>query len=441
MTLLIGSNNAGKTTTYAPLLLLRQTLGARDPMTALLFRGDLIDFGTYEDVVTDHDVNRNIGMYLDFGPFPASRLRRSQEAFIPRSLEITFASSKDHAADLVKSVVQDADERPLVSRTRQSTGGYKVVSPLLPKNREVGRPMKEVSQLRSELQSELPVGFLFSGWSGVLLPTSWRSDKDRWDKVQGWYKASSDLFDIYYNINQRVTETLQAISYIGPLRSSPRRSYLLSAEPPVDVGRDGQWMAEILYQSSQQNNSDVLGRTNEWLVKLGFGKLSFRAIGEYFQVLLQKPGSSVKVNLADCGVGLSQLLPLLVQGSVMPPGATLIAQQPEIHLNPAQQDVITDFLIETCTSGRRVIIETHSEHILTRLRRRIAEGKYLSNDEVALYFSESHGDRSSLRRIPIGEWGELAPKEWPAGFFGQQLENSLQMSLAQSRRKKRSRQA
>jgi hypothetical protein len=375
-------------------------------------------------------------MYLDFGPAPAVRYFGEQGGPVVRSLEVTFAASDEHPAKLIKSAVHDADDRAIVSRTWQQSGGYRVVSPMLPKNKEVGRPIKEVSQLRSALQSEHPNGFMFSGVAGIRLPAAWRQDRDRWQKVQGWYRASSELFDIYQRINQHVTGTLQDISYIGPLRSSPRRSYLLSAEPPSDVGRDGQWASEVLYQSSVQEASDVLARANMWLERLGYGTISFRALGEYFQVLVQKPGSEVQVNLADCGVGLSQLLPLLVQGCVMEHGDTLIAQQPEIHLNPAQQDVITDFLIELCVTGRRVIVETHSEHVLSRLRRRIAEGESLASEEVALYFSESAGDRSSLRRIRISEWGEVSPEEWPKGFFGEQLENSLKMAIAQSRRRK-----
>jgi predicted ATPase len=437
MTLLIGRNNAGKTTAYSPLLLLRQTLRARIPETALLFRGDLVDFGSYEEVVTDHDVSRQIAMYLDLGPvWRLASYQHGQNIPTPRALEVTFEASSLHTADLAKSSVQDVDGKLIVSRSRQNTGDYTVVSPLLPRSNEVGRPLREVSQLRQNIRKEKPEGFFFSGIEGIRLPASWRQDRDRWEKVQGWYRACSDIYDIYMEINYHIQDCLTGISYIGPLRCSPQRSYLTSAEPPIDVGRDGQWAPEVLYQSSRGGNSDVLDRANEWLNRLGYGNLGFNHLGDYFQVLVEKHDSDVKVNLADCGAGLSQLLPLLVQGCVMAPRDTLIAQQPEIHLNPAQQDLITDFLIELCESGRRVIIETHSEHVLSRLRRRIAEGNSIDNDEVALYFSEAIKGRSSLRRIPIGEWGEVSPREWPQGFFGEQLENSLKMALAQSRRKR-----
>lgn len=192
----------------------------------------------------------------------------------------------------------------------------------------------------------------------------------------------------------------------------------------------------MLYQSKRDARTDILTRANEWLAKLGYGELDFASQGDYFQVFVKKDDSSVQVNLADCGVGLSQLLPLLVQGLVMRSGDTLIAQQPEIHLNPAQQDVMTDFLLELCDSGRRVIVETHSEHVLGRLRRRVAEAKSLSNSEVAIYFSDSVGGRSSLKRIPMGELGDISSRDWPAGFFNEQLDNSMQLALAQARRKR-----
>lgn len=436
LTVLIGRNNVGKTSTYVPLLLLRQTLDSRDRRTALLFRGDLVDLGSYKDAVTDHDLDRKIVMSLDFGPSEISFGVPDSGRPKPRGLELTFAASDSHPADLQKSSMFADDGKVIVSRTKQGDGSFKVVSTLLPTSVEIGRPIKEVTQLRKSMQIEKPNHFFFSGVAGLSLPSKWRQDHDRWNKVQGWYRACSDIYELSTEINYKIEDELRAIAYLGPLRSAPQRSYLLSAEPPTDVGRDGQWAPEVLLRSWQEAESDVLDRVNEWLTRLEYGRLGFATFGEYFQVAVKKPKSKVEVNLADCGAGLSQLLPLLVQGCVMNDGDTLIAQQPEIHLNPAQQDVVTDFMIDLVTSGKRVIIETHSEHVLGRLRRRIAEGDTIANSDVALYFSEGEMDRSTLRRIPVGGWGEIDADEWPKGFFGEQLQNSLKMAIAQSRRKR-----
>lgn len=436
MTLLIGRNNVGKTSSYSPLLLLRQTLQAQNLSTALLFRGDSVDFGTFRDVVTDHDVDREISMRLDFGAFDRRWLRG--EGRNPRVLELAFRTVDGNTAELSRSVVWDEDGSKIVSRVRRTVDSFQVTSKLLPKASEGGRPIREISQLRRSLTNENPHNFFFDAVGALRLPPKLRQQEDRWSKVQPWLRASNELFDIYYGINREVRDSLLGISYIGPLRSSPKRSYLLSAETPSDVGRDGEWASEMLYQSSKDDDSTVLEETNEWLGRLGYGILSFESLGDYFQVHLRKSDSDVSINLADCGAGLSQLLPLLVQGCVMADGDTLIAQQPEIHLNPGQQDVMTDFLIELCQAGKRVIIETHSEHVLGRLRRRIAEGATLESNDVALYFSESSGNRSSLRRIGIGELGQVDNQEWPTGFFGEQLENSMKMAIAQARRKRAS---
>src|SRR5690349_1044134 len=98
LTLLIGRNNVGKTSVYSPLLLLRQTLEANSPETALLFRGSAVDFGSYEDVVTDHDVEKEITFQLDFGN--SSVRRRSSQENRPTGMIMTFGKSDHHPAEV-----------------------------------------------------------------------------------------------------------------------------------------------------------------------------------------------------------------------------------------------------------------------------------------------------------------------------------------------------
>lgn len=430
MTLLIGRNNVGKTSAYAPLLLLRQTLSARSEKTALLLRGDLADYGTYIDLVSDHDITKDILFEIDFGEVTHPEVTHSA-----RRLELQFRYDDEHKViELARSVVQDADGRPVISRSLQPDKRYKVTSRLLPENNQVGRPYKEVTLLRRGMADEAPANFLFSGVGGLRIPANWREDKARWEALQGWYRAASDLYDMYWVFNGHVRRALEEIAYIGPLRSAPKRTYPISAEPPTDVGRDGEWATELLYRASL-NDADrsVLERTNKWLSRLGYGPISFTPGGDYFQASVTKPGTDLSVNIADCGVGLSQLLPLLVQGCIMVPGETLIAQQPEIHLNPAQQDILTDFLIELAHTGRRVIIETHSEHVLGRLRRRVAEGETLESDKVAIYYCENEAGATRLRRIPLGRLGQIDRQSWPSGFFAEQLNNTVEMAMAQAR--------
>lgn len=371
-------------------------------------------------------------MHLDFGEVAEVRGRGEKG---PRSLELAFGTQDDEHVKVMRSIVWDEEGERLVARFRQGSGKFRVTSPFLPESTSLGRPYKEVTELRRDMIGEEPHGFLFSGTGGLMMPRAWREDNERWSKAREWYSAASNLWDVYFDLNRHVERRLMEIAYIGPLRSSPQRTYQVSAEPPADVGRDGEYATEVLYQSSRTDNR-VLDATNEWLGRLGYGELGFEPAGDFYRVFVCQEDSDLEVNLADCGMGLSQLLPLLVQGCVLPVGGTLIAQQPEIHLNPAQQDVMTDFLISLCESGRRVIVETHSEHILGRLRRRIAEGESIESDEVAIYFCDTKDRHALLDRIPVGEFGEIAQKDWPTGFFNEQLTNSLELARAQSRRRR-----
>ena len=93
-----------------------------------------------------------------------------------------------------------------------------------------------------------------------------------------------------------------------------------------------------------------------------------------YQILFswRDPRQSNATTIADVGFGVSQLLPILVIGLRSGRASLLILEQPEIHLHPRLQANLADFLLTLAASGRRIIVETHSDHFINRLRRRIA---------------------------------------------------------------------
>ncbi|WP_457029467.1 AAA family ATPase [Kitasatospora sp. P5_F3] len=414
-------------------MMLRQTLEARNPRTALLTSGAIFDAGTYRDLITDHNSEKKLtfSIGLDSESFFG---QRRQRVAVPRALEVSFSEGGGGEIALSKYRVVDSGNASLIMRSLRADGTYNVASPILPTSESIGRPLREVSGLRKALREERPEGFLFSGYGALGMPSSWREDEDRWKKSRHWYVAANDLVDLHMDVNNEIENRLKSISYLGPLRSLPKRTYRVSAEPPTDVGRDGEFAPELLFRRA---DDEVHESVNRWLQALGYGKLVFSAPAEdFFQVHLRPEGrSTTEVNLAHCGIGLSQLLPMLVQGAITPVGGTLISQQPEIHLNPAQQCQVSDFLIETAVHGKRVIVETHSEHVLLRIRRRIAEGRIDSGD-VAVYFLDKEEGRTVIERIPMGGMAEVEPSAWPVGFFEEQLEDSFALAVAQSRKKR-----
>ena len=154
-----------------------------------------------------------------------------------------------------------------------------------------------------------------------------------------------------------------------------------------------------------------------------------------YRVRVQRNSKSAAVLLTDVGFGVSQVLPVLVMLAYARKGDTLILEQPEIHLHPAVQSGLADIIIETALV--QVIVESHSEHLLTRLQRRIAEvhlprGLTLESRDIAMYFCEQPGKESRIERLEIDDFGNIS--NWPRDFFGNPLQDSVAMMEAAARR-------
>ena len=106
-----------------------------------------------------------------------------------------------------------------------------------------------------------------------------------------------------------------------------------------------------------------------------------------YEVKVRTKGSTTWVDLPDVGFGISQVLPVLVQCDYAPEGSIILIDQPEVHLHPYAQSALADVMIDVIKKRNiQLVIETHSEHFLRRLQRRIAEDK-LSQDKVSAYFA------------------------------------------------------
>jgi predicted ATPase len=180
-----------------------------------------------------------------------------------------------------------------------------------------------------------------------------------------------------------------------------------------------------------------------WLVRMGLLE-SFKANSmggpgaSIYQVVVRTPGSRRQVNLADVGFGVSQVLPVLVQLLYVERDATLIFEQPELHLHPRVQSELADLFIETIQMrqdgeprGIQCLVESHSEHFLRRLQRRIAEGK-LAPDQTALYFCKPGPDGSTIEELKLDEFGNIS--NWPEHFFGDEVGDLAAMTEAAMKR-------
>ncbi|MBI3949652.1 MAG: DUF3696 domain-containing protein [Acidobacteria bacterium] len=218
--------------------------------------------------------------------------------------------------------------------------------------------------------------------------------------------------------------------------------YVTSGQAPQDVGFRGERAVDVLWLSHRTERlQSLVDRIQYWIKEFRFAsQFKLEQLGEtnHYRVLFSDPSTNVEVNLSDVGFGASQLLPIIIECLYYPPGSLLLMEQPEIHLHPKAQAHLGDLFVEAAKQeNRRMMIETHSEHVLARVRRRIAEGK-IERGDVAIYYFEPTPEGSHVREIKLNELGQF--EEFPEGFFEEDLEEAFAHLEAMRERIQRERQ-
>ena len=238
---------------------------------------------------------------------------------------------------------------------------------------------------------------------------------------------------------------LKELVYLGPLRSQPERHYLFRGDTAEHVGQAGENLADLLFKTSQDGHgylqNERLGKINDDLKLLGIKyelRLS-RLQNEnktpsniFSLVLVDRQG--VEANVRDVGFGISQVLPIVVQ-SRFSEKQMLLIEQPEIHLHPAHQAELGDLFIRSALGEQRntFLLETHSEHLILRILRRIHEttekGKPSDPDippvrpeDVSVLYVQPSKNGARVIEIPVTEDGDFA-RNWPGGFFSERVED------------------
>lgn len=261
----------------------------------------------------------------------------------------------------------------------------------------------------------------------------------------------------YSDIIQQIRRVFgNQIFYLGPLRDDPKAIYAIPPLPNQrDVGLKGEYTAAMLdehknliieyplppilekFNGEYELARGTLGDAVQvWLNRMGLAK-SFNTtmtskVG--YQLEIRPEGVKHDLDLMSLGVGVSQVLPTVVMALLAPEDSVLIFEQPEVHLHPKVQSVLGDFFLGIIGCGKQCIVETHSEHLINRIRRRIAESKDEKNlQQLQIYFVELKNGVSQFRSVEPNEFGAIL--EWPSDFFDEvEKESSAIIRAAMEKR-------
>jgi len=419
ITILVGENNSGKSSIIQALHLPALTLQSEDPGICLKLVHTDYDYGTYKDIVFQHDeksfVTMGFGAVVEVEKLKGEKIISETAEFTVRLTYGYLLKRKE--IYLERFVIEDSKGERLNIHQDKYTRSKKVLM------RDYEDEMKYLARL---IERRGP--FFKPRFDPITTFT----------RLQGKYgekKAKKMFLAMYTNeqIVQGFTSSFRNVHFIGPLRNPARRSSPYTGELTEKVGPKGERALQnyaTLLKRRRKEARERIKSINNALYQLGFVKdLDMQQIGARdYELWTQHKESLLRANLADTGFGASQVLPVIVTLYTSPTGSTLLLEQPEIHLHPAAQAELGSVFVEASSKDKRFVIETHSENLILRIQTEVAKGK-LTPEDVRIYYIKPDRAGHKVIHIRLNEKGQFLD-QWPKGFFEENYQESLKLSKA-----------
>ena len=410
ITVLIGRNSSGKSSIVKFLLMLQQSLDPGNPQF-LTPEGERVRLGIFSELKNKLTRRRSLAFqlaiqmpYVRPGPAISERLTSFKDVGPQTLLYKTGATvsyiTRGNIGRSASSLVSEVSGKTLmVSRATILEDSTFLEPPSTSRVEEAGKRFSESS-----------------------------AEED--NKSFHAYVREQKLLLARYELLSRLRYQINSLRHLSAVRDESQR-VILASPPPVDyVGQRGQYTLPHLQQMMEEGEEGY-----EFILPYldnvaGIDDVAFStSLGYVSRCYARNKTTRANVPIADYGFGVSQCLPIFVQGAIMSPYTSLIVEQPEAQLHPTAQLEMGEFFADLWQK-RKVgsIIETHSDNILLRLRRLIARGK-LSCDDVSVAFftfDDDNGNMPIVKNLDINEDGSMQPG-LPMEFFGADVIEGLNL--------------
>lgn len=419
ISLFFGANSSGKSSIGQFLMMLKQTVESPD-RKAVFYPGgknSAVQLGSYQEMVFHRNPENKIRFDYDWTLPSTTKFKDPSSAqsysynHVGFEAEVGLANKDQHTlvVDKFEYDLNESDTKCLsigMERKVDSKSEYKVEAESFSLKRNKGRVWYPGSPVR------------FYGFP---------------DEVVAYHQNA----DFVQELNLQHEKLFRSICYLGPLRTKAERLYSWTGMEPESVGYAGENTVSAILAARNRKISLGYNKTAKPFEQIIAMKLKEMNLIEEFkvnpiseqrqeyEVKVRTKGSNDWVDLPDVGFGISQVLPVLVQCFYAAANSIIIMEQPEIHLHPNAQSALADVMIDVINSREngkdrhiQVIIETHSEHFLRRLQRRIAE-EVVSQEKVSAYFANVNRTPAKLEPLQIDIFGNI--HNWPDNFFGDEM--------------------
>lgn len=434
LTILCGANSTGKTSILQSLLLLKQTSTPGRLDDALRFSGDDVDLGDFSKTISDFDTSNTLE--YRFGVLLSDP---DLDGELNGDFKISFRSTPSGGTTIEQCSLTcrvPGETETLSSLTYDQNAGWKYEG-LFFRNHEVLDlnvldPIRLQSLDRGAVQIEyegpdeqevLPVLKAAVAFIGQLSPVG--------------------------EVVTAVANMLDGIQHLGPVRADPQPFYPVTST--ADIGHRGEGTIPFLLRhqddkvsyhlsaTDQSRKGTLLEALNAWLGTLQITDCLTIAPVQNVALTAAISAPTVKsraVDLVHVGFGISQILPVLTMALKARSDAFLLYEQPEIHLHPRLQAGLADFFLASARDGKTIVVETHSDHLVNRIRRRIAEdetGELAKLVQILFVHAGTETDPGSyVEPLEIDAYGTVLNA--PTDFFPEAADEAFALMAARRRR-------
>jgi predicted ATPase len=421
ITIIIGPNNSGKSTILQSLLLIKQTVESKNESPVLQLNGPHFDFGTYKDLVSDHNLNRNIIMEVEI-----ESNNKNKDCY---TWKAEFGARKKGKIIFVRRFKYYRNDELLINGQVDRYGKLSKIDIHWIDNMPFKPKKKKITLLK---RKEFDKYFSFSNFAlfprhpfAILQMFGINASPNNEKAV---VKCLDTILDEYFSGD--IIRMFNRASYIGPLRNHPLRVYTYTGQEPYLVGSRGENTYAMLVKNIENKSKEskkFWTRLNKWFVDANLAEgIKLKSLMQrFYEVKIKGVKASNYESIMDVGFGNSQVMPLVVDYISRQRGVVHIVEQPEIHLHPKAQCEIGKLLLDALHEGKQSIIETHSLDLIFRLRRYIAEGN-IKRHEIKIYYVNQKNGVGKVTELELGE--NFSFSNWPKGFFEERYYETMEIS-------------